>query len=355
MALRCRVPAKLIISGEHAVVYGQPALSMAINLSTECLLNHHPTDKTHLHLNLVNYNLKQTFSLDQAWFKAHSINQAYQDFLIGSTPLNQVLTTAYDLPLLCCYFFDQVYGIMPGEWNIGLQSNAWRGRGLGSSAAIIVSLLSALFKAHHLDDRQQLLMLAKKIESYQHGQSSGIDPTTIATGGLIRYQLNQPTQLIAAPDLDAWLVDTGEPSASTGECVQHVKTQFANNQACWQAFANCTEQLQQAWLSQNTALFLHHLQTNHRLLIQIGVVPTKVQAFIDQLEQPGLAAKLCGAGSVSGEAAGVLLIVSDPQQFKNPKDHTKDYLTPLCEQWGYRLEKVKLVNKAIQCEQIPAP
>ena len=46
------------------------------------------------------------------------------------------------------------------------------------------------------------------------------------------------------------------------------------------------------------------IRANHRLLDQIGVVPERVGQFIREIESHGGAAKICGAGSVDGEAAG---------------------------------------------------
>jgi mevalonate kinase len=71
------------------------------------------------------------------------------------------------------------------------------------------------------------------------------------------------------------------------------------------------------------------IRENHRLLVQIGVVPEKVQRFISAVEARGGAAKICGAGAISGNAGGTLLLLAEelPQG--------------LCEQYGYAADPVR--------------
>ncbi|UQB42822.1 hypothetical protein JX580_02685 [Thiomicrospira microaerophila] len=348
MALHCRVPSKLIVSGEHAVVYGQPALSMAIDLQTYCEITSHSSNNPSIRIQLPDYALDKTYHFEQAWLRAMQLEQSYQDYLAGQKSINQVCDSALDIPLLCCAFFNQKHGLKPGEWQIKLCSESWRGRGLGSSAAIIVSLLSALYQSHPKAEKDQLLGLAQKVENYQHGRSSGIDPTTLATGGLIRYQLNEPLQSLDVNLKHAWIIDTGQPDSSTGQCVDLVKKHFGQDTKLWQAFGQCTDQLQQAWLSQNTDLFFHQLEVNQHLLTQLGVVPNKVQKFIQQLTQPGLVVKLCGAGAVTGDKAGVLMAIANPGLCKDAE--TK--LQSLCQASGYAFKKIKLVKQAIRCQSM---
>ena len=59
---------------------------------------------------------------------------------------------------------------------------------------------------------------------------------------------------------------------------------------------------------------MQHIQKNHALLCQIGVVPDAIQEMIDAIEKLGAAAKICGAGALSGNAAGLLWIVGIEKQ-----------------------------------------
>jgi mevalonate kinase len=59
--------------------------------------------------------------------------------------------------------------------------------------------------------------------------------------------------------------------------------------------------------------------------VQIGVVPKRVQEFISELELTGASCKTCGAGAVSGDSSGVLLVLADSPP------------SALCQKYGYSL------------------
>lgn len=357
MTLRCRVPAKLILSGEHAVVYGQPALSMAIDLTSECELefqtNDGPLAENQIQIALTDYQLNQAWSFQQAWSLAMACETRYLNHTNSALSIRQVCQTPFDLPLLCFFHFEQTFGLKPGCWQVKLHSQAWRGRGLGSSAAIITSLLSALFHAHAIQDRACLIDMATQIESRQHGRSSGIDPATIAQGGLIHYQPKSHPVISTLPlqPFQAWLIDTGEPQATTGECVDWVKNHYADEGALWLEFGVCTEQMHQAWLAQNAFQFAQAMQTNQGLLEQIQVVPTSISQFINQLRiQTGWIAKLCGAGTVRGDQAGVILAFHPDH---NDIPSQQQNLVTLCQQWGFHAQAIQLAPHGVQCEEQP--
>lgn len=336
MPIHCSVPAKLILSGEHAVLYGAPALSLAIDLPTQCTLDFSASHQAKIEIHLPDYQQHQAWSFSQVWQQAEAIAARYHQFQQQQLNIRQVCQSPFDLVLLCLWQVNQLCPLN-GNWQIEIQSNAWAGRGLGSSAAVIISVLAALFKQQQLDNAETLLELAKNIESHQHGQSSGLDPSTILHGGLVRFQRGHALQHLPNHRYQAWLIDSGEPQSTTGECVAAVKTHFAQNNPIWQAFTECTEQMHQAWLQQNTQALKQAIQTNQQLLMQIGVVPQRVAAFIDALQQQNFAAKICGAGSISGEAAGVIMAFgsTDPSE--------------LCHAWGYRCQPIRINQQGVQC------
>ncbi len=346
MKTLCSVPAKLILSGEHAVLHQCPALSMAIDLPTHCWAEHQPKQPPLLQIELCNFAQTHTLSFKDYHLQTQQIEARYQSFLQNQSPIQSVLTQPIEL-ILCTLFhfenhFKPTQSLNTGHWSFKIQSETPIGRGLGSSAAVILSLLGALIKHHALCvPKQELLTLAKKIEAHQHGHSSGIDPATLIYAGLLQYQMDQPIQPIFCPPLKAWLIDTGKPESSTGECVVAVQSRHQNNDPLWQAFCHTTEAIACAIQTENRQALYEGITENHQLLIQIGIVPTHIQTFITALSSRyQAAAKTCGAGTISGEHAGVILCLSQ----SNP--------TELCQSYGYSCRAITLQHQGLTCEFI---
>ena len=171
--------------------------------------------------------------------------------------------------------------------------------GLGSSAAYTVTLLSALFHHNHLSVTEaDFLKAARLSENYFHGTSSGIDVATSFWGGCLSFKdhalqkENYESAFI--------LVHTGIPSSTTKECVHYVQNTFSKDKKLWEDFKNVTQNL------------LKHphdtIADNHRLLRHLGVVPALIQSFINTIENHGGRAKICGAGSITGDNAGIVWV-----------------------------------------------
>ena len=348
--VHCSAPAKLILSGEHAVLFGCPALSMAIDLNTHCTLSTQPhtqsqTQKTsdnqsaHFHIQLNDFQLEASFNFADWQHQASQIEQRFKAFKANRLAIDNVLCTPFDLVLISLWVFNQTHPIQPQNWHIRIHSEVPIGRGLGSSAGVIVSLLAGLFKAHqHPVLNETLLDLAKQIESYQHGQSSGLDPATLIQAGLLKYQLNQPIKTLPSQPLNAWLIDTGAPLSHTGECVHAVKQHHQNDTALWQAFKKVSLEIEQAWLTHDTKQLKQAIQANQQLLQKIGVVPKPVEQFIQQLDHTlNAASKVCGAGSIAGDNAGMVLCLSDIAP------------TELCAQYRFAYWPLKLQTQGVHC------
>ncbi|MEO0393887.1 MAG: hypothetical protein AAF213_11685 [Pseudomonadota bacterium] len=79
-----------------------------------------------------------------------------------------------------------------------------------------------------------------------------------------------------------------------------------DDHALWQAFEACSNTMQDVLETGGDPRDV--MRKNHELLVRIGVVPQPAQDFVSAIEQAGGAAKISGAGSVTGDKAGVLLV-----------------------------------------------
>lgn len=300
---------KIILSGEHSVLYGQPALAMAIERFATTTITSYPEKKILFDLNKLNY--RESWELSQLQLLQQQIQNRYTDFLAGCCDINDVLIHPWDLVLYAFAYFIEKFALtkLPGIM-IKVESNILVGYGMGSSAAVIVGLLlvlSEFFSVSFTD--VECVSLGREIEKMQHGQSSGLDLYLALHGGCVLWQ-NGVIEERPLPTLPIFLVDTGKPENSTGACVMQAAAHLRDS-LLLNDFAVVTKALDEALLAQNLANAQDAVRENQRLLERIGTVPLKVQAFVKEIEGRGLAAKICGAGAVSGDKGGVAMVLGE--------------------------------------------
>jgi len=301
MSVAC-APGKVILSGEHAVVYGAPALALAVDRHMRVhyepdrlpRLSWHAQERTHV------------LGLDKFAALRRRLDSHFERYLRGELSITQILKKPAELAFYAVDMARMISGLetIP-RGSLRIDSDIPIGAGMGSSAALIAALLK-LFG--HFDDQDQLIRQVHHCERLQHGRGSLIDAAVVCSGGLVRLREGE----ISRPELahtglgEGWFwLFTGTPAASTGACVERVRRGFADS-AIWSEFADLTAEIELA-LRTGTPLF-EPIRHNHQLLTRIGVVPAPLVRFAEQVEQQGGAAKVSGAGSVSGDNGGLMLV-----------------------------------------------
>jgi mevalonate kinase len=160
-------PGKVILAGEHAVVYGYPAIVAAIDRRLTVTVK--PGKSQNKYTGLVKFALEQILD--------------------------------------------------PGEpVDLKIDSQIPLNSGLGSSAALATALVWALKPKAELEEKNRLV---KIIEDFQHGKASGVDQTIVREGGFLRFQKGE-FERIELPIKAAILIDSGKPEESTGDMVKQV-------------------------------------------------------------------------------------------------------------------------------------
>lgn len=196
-------PGKIILFGEHAVVYGEPAIAAAITLRTRVKAEKNNENK----IVVTSFPLKEKKTV-----LTRDIEEA------ARTP-----------PLAYCFSAVrrayQLAGIEKGL-KIEISSEIPPDSGLGSSAAVSVAVLAAVLGELGLTiEKGELARIATQVERDVQGVSSGLDPTTSSHGGFLYYKNGETTKLGVKEELRLVTGYSGQKS-NTKRQVDLVKTRL---------------------------------------------------------------------------------------------------------------------------------
>lgn len=324
--MRAVAPGKIILSGEHAVVYGAPAVGLAIDRNAVFELKPQAGQEIAFDLNATD---SSSFTLLALRDLKKRVERKYTQFQQGEIGIGYVLSAPADLfRFAFIHALDGLHRSLDAGLVMKLRSTIPMGCGMGSSAATVLSELRALGHYLRVEFKPDWYYeYSLEVERLQHGHPSGIDSYMALHGGCAYFR-EGAGEKIPMPTLPMFLVETGTPQASTGECVEAVREKFGTS-PIWRDFEGVTEQIRSQLVAGESLELRESIRENHRLLVEIGVVPEQVSAFVREIEQAGGAAKICGAGSVAGDAAGVLLVLADEAP------------VALCEKYGYVVSSLR--------------
>lgn len=267
--LKVSAPAKLILSGEHSVVYGQPALVAAI---TQRLF------------------VKIQKTKGKTKIITHENPNLIYHALYNVIPQKIGINIAQEINHL----------------QIKINSQIPSCRGLGSSAALAVALTKALLLWFDQKRSKKFVnQIAYEIEKKQHGQPSGVDNSASLYGGLILFRKGKIKSLRIPHFPPFILLDSGRASESTGTMVKLVKARQLKNKKLITALGQITKKIISNL--KNPASLKPLITQNERLLEELGVVGPKAQRIIRSIEDFGAAAKICGAGGLK-KGSGMILV-----------------------------------------------
>lgn len=306
-----RAPGKIILSGEHSVVYGAPAIASAIKLYS--YIDYTPIKGSDLIAEFVGIKVHSNHPIAKLSPLVSFLDRQFQKFVDGAIQVDKILNSPVQLVL---YVLASQLPTKSLSAHFNGDSQLPIGAGMGSSASIIaaaVVLVESINKKPLTPvERYQLV---KHCERLQHGKGSLIDAATVILGGVVQVQEQSVTKLPLRLDEHWYWLFTGTPQCSTGECVSFVADKHASDTALWQDFSTCTAHLiEQLETGANPG---NIITENQRLLEHIGIVSTRTQEIINLLKGRGASAKVSGAGAYIGDSSGLLLVYAkniDPQQ-----------------------------------------
>ncbi len=313
---------KLILAGEHAVVYGKPALIVPIDEFCEVTIRDMGENKG---IKIINQEE------DNHGLAKYVVEKFIREFQISSRK----------------------------NIEIEINSHIPVGRGFGSSAAVITALVKGLAEffsvgVDPLVDTSILLDFCITSENLIHKNSSGADIYAAWFGKSLWFRkeggnlklFRELEELRGLGELlgDSYLIDTGKPVESTGEMVQiaaklkNSRPKFFEKQI--NLIEKCTLSLLQnltaSPMSKSTDYYvsIHEDITQiEKSLEKIGVVSEEVRQFIKDLRVRQIPAKICGAGGLA-KGSGVVIAL------------TKDVKTlgEVCHSYNYSILDVKILT-----------
>lgn len=299
-------PGKLILCGEHAVVYRRPAIALP------------------LHDVRAVATVAMSAPGSGITIDAPDLGRRWLVDGRPSDPLSELVVAALKHLSVATY----------PDLTISITSNIPVASGMGSGAAVATAVVRALaqFLAHELP-ADQVAALVYQSERRFHGTPSGIDNTVIAYERPIWFQRTvdqepksedqrtsssmahglPPTVdfiTIAAP-LALLIGDTGIRSATSlpvGEVHRRRQAEPARYEVLFDSAAEVALGVRDALVAGDVSAIGPLLDRNHALLQQIGVSSLELDRLVDAARSAGaLGAKLSGAGW-----GGVMLALVTP-------------------------------------------
>jgi len=288
-------PAKLILFGEHFVVYGEPAIACAIDLRVK--VKAEERDDGLIYVESSDFDAECIFPQHNNGIES----EAYR-----------ILKPIYIAAEKTLEALDVETGL-----KIEIDSQIPVAAGLGSSAAVAAATVKAvstlLGETLSLKD---ICLIATEAERTVHSNPSGIDPTISTYGGVIIYSKKRGIEkLKVGCGLNIIVCDTGI-KRSTGDQVNLVG-EIAREYP--KVFDSMLKAAREIVLTASREIELGNLTSlgklmnlNHGLLSAIGVSCLELDELVHTARKAGaLGAKLTGAGG-----GGCMIALSTPEKLE---------------------------------------
>ena len=276
-AITATAPGKTILFGEHAVVYGRPAIAAPVNqVRARAIVSANPRGAS-----------------GEVLVQAPGVGlEDYLDELAEDQPIGQAIRGTL-----------AALGVkrLPA-CTVRISSTIPVAAGLGSGAAVSVAIIRAVanFAGRPLPD-ETVSALAYQVDQLYHGTPSGIDNTVITYGRPVYFMRGQPIQMLKLPAPFTIVIgDTGVQSPTSAV--------VADVRSAWQAESERFERLfddvgriarvaRQAIEAGRPQELGGLMDENHALLYDMGVSSAELEQLVWAARVAGAqGAKLCGGG-----------------------------------------------------------
>ncbi len=278
MKTRATAPGKVILCGEHAVVYGYPAVALPVT-QLEAAATIKNRDDDEVKLSLVDIDLKvRPFKVDAT--RQHPLSEAVR---LVARHINQPLS-----------------GL-----SIKLESTIPVASGLGSGAASAAAIIRALLLhlGHDASD-DVVSALTFEVEKQFHGTPSGIDNTVVAHNRPVYFVRKRPENQIETfavkESMQLLIADTGirsETKAVVSDVRQLWQSSVGRYEAMFERCGMMADGARQALEAGDARKLGLLMQENQAILKALDVSSAEIDTLVSAAVKAGaLGAKLSGAG-----------------------------------------------------------
>lgn len=313
-------PGKVYLFGEHAVVYGEPAVPCAIEQRVHATVETSEVDALRVHaddmtLDGFTVSYGDSGATDPAIDVAPAVVDAAMGYVRGA------IATAREAA-----------GVPDAGFEVTIESALPLGAGLGSSAAVVVAVIDAATREVGVElPRTDLADLAFQVEyDVQDGRASRADTFCSTMGGAVRIEGDECRGIGDVPSLP-FVVGYDGGAGNTGELVARVRAlrdQYGFAADTVGAIGEIVREGEQALAADDLSKLGELMDFDHGLLGALGVSSRSLDAMVWAARDAGaLGAKLTGAGG------GGCIVALD----ETDGTHMALELTPECEQ-AFRAE-----------------
>ena len=295
MKSKASAPGKVILFGEHFVVYGVKAILCAINKRITVTAEKIEGEKISIKSNIGNLELEAGKSISE---------------------INSPLKPFY-------YLADKMLKNENTGIEIIVESDIPLGVGLGSSSACCVAGAAAISRLFKKTSKEEILALAIEAEKTIFKNTSGADCTVCTYGGIMDYDKENGFHKIESEPNFHLVIANSNMEHSTKSVVEDVKKFKENDEVRFSSLCKMESKLVEdvlELLKENDIKKLGiKIKENQEYLETIGISNEKLRKMIQIGQTESFGAKITGAGG-----GGCIYALTDESNLEQTINQFKD-------------------------------
>lgn len=274
MTSKASAPGKVILFGEHFVVYGKKAILAAINKRITVTSEKIDEKKVSIKSDLGELVKPVSKPIEK-------INSPLKPFFYIAKEMLQKFNSE-------------------GGINITVESEIPSGIGLGSSSACCVAGAASISNLFTKLSKEEIIELAIKAEQTIFKDTSGADCTVCTHGGVIEYDKQGGFKKINSPNDFTLIISNSGQTHSTSVTVSKVKEFKEKNEEKFLSLYEKEDVLisnvKEALAKNELKIIGKGMSENQNHLEEIGISNDKIREMISLAENYSYGAKITGAG-----------------------------------------------------------